>query len=355
MKQFIKTRFSIIFFLLFISSLFAGCNEAPSLGVVAESSSTSSMAVHFIDVGQADCILFESDGHYLLVDAGKNDSAQLITDYLKKLGVKEIDYVIGTHPHEDHIGSLDTVITNFDVKTVIMPPVTHTSKTFSDVLTAIENKNLSITLPEFHAEYLFGSAKFTIVSPDFDYGNDLNNWSVGIRVTYGETSFLACGDMEQEAEQNTVNANHQLKSNVLKVNHHGSRTSTNQAFLDAVSPEYSVIMAGKDNSYGHPTADVLKRLEESGSTIFRTDISGTIIAVSDGHQISWNTETKASEVHIKNYAVTNSYILNTNTKKFHLESCSSVGKLKESNKEVSQLNRDELISQDYEPCKICNP
>lgn len=355
MKLFTKNKFLVIFFLILFSAFFSGCSDSPSVASIQSSLSSSSMTVHFIDVGQADCILFESEGHYLLVDAGKNDSSELITGYLTQLGVEQIDYVIGTHPHEDHIGSLDTVINNFDVKMVIMPPVAHTSKTFSDVLDAIENKNLSITLPEFQKEYSFGDAAFTIISPDFDYGGDLNNWSVGIRVVYGSTSFLSCGDMELEAEQNTVYANEGLQSNVLKVNHHGSRTSTSQIFLDAVSPQYSVIMAGRDNSYGHPSDEVLKRLEDAGSEIFCTSISGTIVAVSDGKQISWHTEAEDTKVQIQDNTETVTYILNKNSKKFHKEDCSGAVSIKDINKEFSRQNRTELISQGYEPCKICNP
>ena len=153
------------------------------------------LEIHFVDVGQADCILIKSNQESMLIDAGNNEDADLIKSYLQNQNIKELKYVIGTHPHEDHIGSLDVVINNFDIKNIIMPKKATTTKTFEDVVTAIENKNLSITLPKVGDKYEIGNAEFTILSPvKEDYGSNLNNYSVGILLTHGENKFIFTWD-----------------------------------------------------------------------------------------------------------------------------------------------------------------
>lgn len=256
----------------------------------SQESEASELKVHFIDVGQADCILVESEGNYMLVDAGNNEDADVITSYLNKQGVESLEYVIGTHPHEDHIGSLDQVIDSFDIKTVILPEKEHTTKTFEDVITAIEQKNLKITAPEVGKEYRIGSARFTIVAPNDTYGEELNNWSVGIRLTNGTHSFFMCGDAEKEAEQDILSNGMDISSEVYKVSHHGASTSTSDAFLKAISPKFAVICVGKDNTYGHPTKKTLNRLLKAGVQVFRTDEQGTIVADCSGDEIKWSTE-----------------------------------------------------------------
>ena len=252
-----------------------------------KSSQENLLKVHFIDVGQADSILIESNGSFMLVDAGNNDDAKLVTGYLKAQSVASLEYVIGTHPHEDHIGSLDTVIETFDVKKVIMPKKMHTTKTFEDVISAIEAKGLKITPPNPGDKYSLGLAEFTVIAPNGSYGDNLNNWSVGIKLIYGGTSFVMCGDAEAESESDIIKTGLDISADVLKINHHGSSTSSSAAFIDAVNPKYAVISLGKDNSYGHPHKEVLERLENKGIICLRTDESGTITAKSDGKSITW--------------------------------------------------------------------
>lgn len=201
------------------------------------------VTVHFIDVGQADCILIESNKHFMLVDAGNNDDADTIVSYLNEQGVEKLEYVIGTHPHEDHIGSLDTVINTYEIGTLIMTPKAHTTKTFEDVVSAIESKGLSVTAPVTGKTYLIGDSTFTILSPgsNKDYGDEYNNWSVGIKLTNGSKSFVMCGDAEAEAEQDILKTGIDLRADVLKLGHHGSDTSTADSFLDTVQPKYAVI------------------------------------------------------------------------------------------------------------------
>lgn len=321
------------------------------------------MQVHFIDVGQADCILIESEDKFMLVDGGNREDSNLIMSYLKDAGVKRLEYVIGTHPHEDHIGSLDVVIRNFEIGRVILPPVTHTSQTFEDVLDAIEKKELKITKPVVGKSYGIGDGEFMILSPNEDYGDHLNNWSVGIKLTNGNNSFILCGDVEKEAEADILENEIDLDADVLKASHHGAETSNNAEFLKAVRPDYVVISSGAGNSYGHPHKEVIDCLKEQKIRFFRTDSQGTIIASSDGTTITWNTEPSDNYKggtdetdNIKNDSKpADTYILNTNTKKFHYETCRSVKQMSDKNKKTSTENRKDIIKQGYDPCGICKP
>ena len=277
-----------------LSDTFPTTGAPPSGGPAAPPGSSGEgafsdggMAVHFIDVGQGDSILAESDGHFLLIDAGENDQGDTVISYLEEAGVEALDYVIGTHPHSDHIGGLDDVIRAFDVETVILPPVEHTTKTFEDVLDAIEEKDLSITLPVPGDSYELGDAAFTILAPQKDYGDDLNNWSVGLRLACGDGAFVACGDAEAQAEEDMAASGLALSANVLKIGHHGSSTSTSDAFLKAVSPAFAVISCGEGNSYGHPHKETLEKLEAAGIQVLRTDLLGDITAQWGEDGVTW--------------------------------------------------------------------
>ena len=331
------------------------------------------LVVHFIDVGQGDSILAESGGHYLLVDAGENDQVDTVVTYLNEQGVKTLDYVIGTHPHSDHIGGLDGVIEAFDVKKVIMPPVEHTTKTFEDVLDAVADKGLKLTKPRVGDTYPLGDASFTIIAPNGDYGDDLNNWSVGIRLDYGENRFVMCGDAETPAEADILNNGIDLSASVLKAGHHGSSTSTSDAFLDRVNPDTVVIQCGKGNSYGHPHKETMEKLKKRGIHVYRTDLDGSITAACDGTTITWGTEkagtlwqggngaagqTGSGQTGADNRAdaaTETTYILNTNTKKFHYPDCPSAGNMSEKNRKTWEGSREELIEQGYSPCGQCKP
>lgn len=248
-----------------------------------------STEVHFLDVGQADCILIKSEDEYMLVDAGNNADEQFILDYLKAQGVKKLKYVIGTHPHEDHIGSLDSVINSFEVENVLLPDIEHTTKTFEDVLTSIADKNLEITVPEVNETYDLGSSIFVILAPvNYDYGSELNNYSIGIKLINGNNSFAMFGDAEADAEQDILQSGIDIAADVYKVSHHGSSTSTTDEFLNNISPIYAVISCGKDNDYGHPHEETLEKLLDKDIKIYRTDTDGTVVFYSDGNNITVN-------------------------------------------------------------------
>ena len=250
----------------------------------------STMAVHFIDVGQGDSILIEADGRYMLIDAGDNNKGNLVVDYLNNLEIETLDYVIGTHPHSDHVGGLDTVINAFPIKTVIMPEVLHTTKTFEDVLDAIDQKNLKITKAVVGNEYTLGSASFIIIAPNSNTYKNLNDYSVGIKLTYGNTSFVLTGDAEHLSEKEMLQNSIDLSADVLKLGHHGSASSNIPSFLDGVSPSFAVISVGEDNKYGHPHEETLQAMVVRKIPIFRTDKQGSILFVSDGETITVNKE-----------------------------------------------------------------
>jgi competence protein ComEC len=251
----------------------------------------STMEVHFIDVGQADCILIESAGEYMLIDAGNNEDGTLVTNYLKEEGVSKLKYVITTHPHEDHIGGMDDVINSFPIDTIFMPDVVHTTKTFEDVLTAISENNLEITIPETGEQYWIGNANFIMIAPNRnDYGDNLNNYSIGIKLVNGSNSFLMCGDAEEEAETDILNNGIDISAQVYKASHHGSSTGTSEEFLEAISPGYAVITCGAENDYGHPHKETLEKFEDMGIEVYRTDLNGTIVAVSNGIDITFTSK-----------------------------------------------------------------
>lgn len=367
-KQF-HIRILLISFFVTLMLMAGGCSPSlfasyPSVRS-GDQANSRDLRVHFIDVGQGDSILAESDGHFMLIDAGENDQAGIVSDYLRQAGVTTLDYVVGTHPHSDHIGGLDEIIEGFTVKTVILPPAAHTTRTFEDVLDAISNKGLKITKSVPGSTYALGNASFTIVAPARDYGDDLNNWSVGLRLSYGQNSFLMCGDAEDKAEADMVSSGMNLSADVLKAGHHGSRTSTSDAFLENVSPSYVVIQCGKGNSYGHPHKETLEKLEEDGIEVLRTDENGTIVAASDGEYITWTLSSGQAvpegssliqaQAQEQTRTQAQTYILNTSTKKFHLPDCASADKIKDKNRREVSESRDQLIEHGYAPCKQCSP
>ena len=313
------------------------------------------LRIHFIDVGQADCILITADGEAMLIDAGNNADAETITAYLRTHGVSRLKYVVGTHPHEDHIGSLDTVIDTFAVDNVLMPKAQTNTQTFEDVLDSVASKGLTVSAPKAGDTFSLGTATLTTVSNCTDT-EELNNTSIMLRLAYGNTSFLFAGDAEEVAEQAALATGIPLQSDVLKVGHHGSSSSTSAKFLAAVSPDHAVISCGTGNDYGHPHTETLQALNDAGATVYRTDIAGTIVATSDGSAITWSKPgtppTTPSQAPTIN---TTTYVLNTSTMKFHYPSCSSAEKIASHNKETATQDRNSLIAAGYSPCGICKP
>ncbi len=273
-----------------------GDHEAEAInGGLVTMESKVYLKVHFIDVGQGDSILIQQISgdtrHNMLIDAGNNWDGNYLVDYLKKQGVNSLDYLIGTHPHADHIGGLDEIINNFNIEKVLMPRVTSNTQIFLDVVTAVKNKNLKITTPLVGDEYILGDAKWVVLAPaNKEYGN-FNDYSIVTRLEFGDNSFIFTGDAEELSESEILqNPNIQgIESNVLKLGHHGSRGSTSDSFLSAISPQYAVISTGVDNSYEHPHGEILEKLKKRDIEILRTDMMGTIIITSDGNNLSIET------------------------------------------------------------------
>jgi competence protein ComEC len=284
-----RSSVKIIATVLLVVSLitFSGCTVKIETKDKAVSASVSGQfKIHFIDVGQADCILLQQGNNFMLVDAGNNEDSKTIKTYLDKQGVKELQYFVGTHKDEDHIGSADYIIDTFKVNKVYFPKQTATTKTFKDFVSSVKNKGLSFTAPVVGESFKLGEAVVTIVAPNSDTYEDANDYSIVLKVQYGENKFLLTGDAEAVSEMEMVKKGLDLKVDLLKVGHHGSNSSTSLNFLKAVSPKYAVISVGKDNSYGHPTQSILDRLKGNGVKIYRTDENGNIIAVSDGKNIN---------------------------------------------------------------------
>ena len=271
------------------------------------------LEVTFIDVGQGDAALIQCGGHAMLVDAGTNRGTNALLDFLEGRGIEVLDYVIGTHPHEDHIGGLDAVIATLEVKTIWMPYAQNGTRTFEDVLLAIQEKDLRVIVPEVGKSIALGDATLTVLGPINGTYSDLNNHSMVIRVDHGANSFLFTGDAEALSEREMLLAGTNLAATVLKVGHHGSSTSSTREFLHAVQPQYAVISCGADNTYGHPHGETLEKLQEVGAEILRTDESGSIVVISDRTTLS--IQHKSNRLVEAEETV---YIGNKNSKTLHL-------------------------------------
>lgn len=242
--------------------------------------------VYFIDVGQADCIYVNQGDYNMLIDAGNNEDGERLVSYFNSLNITEFNYVIGTHPHEDHIGGMDDVINNFTIDNYYMPDKLSTSKTFEDVLDALESNNLTYHVPEKGEQFNLGDALVTVIYAGDDT-SDTNDSSIVLKLTYGEVNFLFTGDATSNVEEQIISDD--ISSDVLKVAHHGSNYSSSDDFLDAVSPDYAVISVGENNSYNHPSESTLEKLSSRNIKVYRTDQDGTIIFTTDGSTISVST------------------------------------------------------------------
>lgn len=262
---------------------------------------SGTLEVHFIDVGQADCILIkEPHGKAMLVDSGNGADKKLIERYLTEQSVTELEYVIFTHPHEDHIGSGDSIVRDYSIKNIIMPDAVHTSMTFQKLISAIDDKGIKPTRPVPGDKYELGDAVFTVLAPSSEEYDELNNYSVVVKLEYGSTSFLLTGDAEKKSEKEMLSfaedSGISLKCDVLKVGHHGSSSSSTDSFVSAVSPKYAFITCEKDNDYDHPHKQTLDTIKKYGVTVYRADLDGTVVFYSDGKSLTVRTQRDSEEL-----------------------------------------------------------
>jgi len=254
----------------------------------AKAAVNGDLKVHFIDVGDADCILIQQENRTMLIDAGNNLDEDVIKAYLLKLGISRLDIIIGTHVDEDHIGSMDAIIKDFDIGKIYMPESNTATKYLEDVMDAVEKKGIQVTTPTSGETIKLGKAVCTILAPVNRGYQNLNNYSIVIKVKYGSTSFLFTGDAESISEREMMRRGFDLSADVLKLGHHGSIRSTTDEFLKRVNPQYAVIMVGRNNHYRHPHKRTMEKLKIKGIKVYRTDENGTVVATSDGKNIIFN-------------------------------------------------------------------
>lgn len=268
---------------------FADGLKYPSLPKIFTSRlSEDEIQIHVIDVGQAESILVRTNYGNILIDAGTNDSEADIRAHLDACGVDTIDYLICSHPHDDHIGGADMIVDNFTVGTVFMSSASEESFPREALERRIEKYDINAVYPSPGNEYTLGGIKIKFLAP-LEYTDDTNDMSLVFKLTYGETDFLFTGDITSKVEKLMLNAYSadELDCEFLKLAHHGANTASCAEFLAAVSPQMAVSSSGMENDYSHPRGEVLARLEDAGcETILRTDKMGTVIISSDGYSLT---------------------------------------------------------------------
>lgn len=356
----------------------------------------NSFSIHYFDVGQADAALVQCDGHYMLIDGGNKEDSSKMYSVLKANGIKNLDIVVATHVHEDHLGGIPGALNYAEADLILCPVKSYDSEAFEDFETCAK-ENGGIKVPKVGNRYLLGDAEVEILGVN-SVKDDENNSSIILKIFYEDTSFLFTGDAERGAEEFIIDSGEELSATVLKVGHHGSDTSTSYGFIRKVMPEYAVISVGDGNIYGHPNDETLETLSNAEVTVFRTDLQCDIYCVSDGKTVTFTTGKEVSQEDVllspaavqkieaerqaalererqqakeiarqkaeaeqkaalntqkqqtSSYSMT--YIGNKNTGKFHYTSCSSLPKEKN---RIYFDSREEAVNYGYDPCGRCHP
>ncbi len=345
----------LVAILLTLCLLVSGCGITTPEVTAPLPETSDGLAVHYLDVGQADCILLECDSQTMLIDGGNVDDSDLVVAYLLQQGISRLDYVVCTHAHEDHVGGLPGVLAVFEAGTVWCSMEEYDSKCFRDFLYYADQQELTPVCPDPGSAWSLGSTEITVLGPVWDY-DDANNMSIVLHAQYGETSFLFTGDAERDAELDILEAGFDVSATVLKAGHHGSSTSSSYQWLRAVNADYAVIPVGTDNAYGHPHEEVLSRFRDANMEVYRTDLQGHIVCRSDGKNLTFTTDKSATVTNPTAYdgsgqqAQAETFIGNKNSKKFHLPTCSGLPAEKN---QVVFSTYDEAVEKGYAPCGNC--
>lgn len=255
--------------------------------------SSDDMSVHFINVGAADSAYVTCHGHNILIDSGDVSLSDQVLEYLQRKNVKSLDLIIVSHPHLDHIGGMPAVIRNVNVGRFIMPilpdDILPLTKTYTQMLACLCEKGISVETQVPGTSFSIGDVRCEIFAPLSNY-EDVNDYSIVARLSYGSVRFLFTGDAQEKSENDILKQNYNISADVLKVGHHGSKTSTTDAFLSAVSPKYAVISSAP-SKHGHPHKVIVNKLNKRNINVLRTDTNGTIVISTDGNKIQVNTET----------------------------------------------------------------
>ncbi len=367
MNKFINNKKIILVIMMMISMI---ALSACSTSETTKEFSKGDLRVHFLDVGQADSALIQlPNGQVALIDGGNRDDSDFLVNYIKDLNIKKIDYIIATHPHEDHIGGLPEIVKTFDIGKIYMPNKTANTRIFESLLEEIKKKDLKITQAKKGTIILDeGDLKISTLAPIGEKYEKTNEYSVVNKLKYKDISLLFTGDAEKQSESEMINSEQDLSADILKVCHHGSNTSSTGKFLDLVKPKYAVISSEVGNKYGHPHKEVLDRLNQRNIKILRTDEMGTIILDSDGKSANLyskgnekagdkkenaviNSENKNIDSSSnKSKAVEKTYIGNKNSKIYHDLSCNKLPTLEN---RIALNSKEEAESQGYSPHSVC--
>lgn len=279
-----KSKLKLLYFIfpLLFALLFFSCSNNIPLN------NDDYLVVHYFDVGQGDSTLIQVNGKNMIIDSGSRTAENKIIKYLNNLNIKKIDYLISTHPHEDHIGNMDEIIDLFEIEKFYAPKVTTNTTSFEKMIKALKRKNLKINILKDGTSSidLGKNTKVYVFSPKENLKDDnLNNYSPIIKIQFKDTSFLFTGDAEKENINYVLSKNYPIDSDVLKLGHHGSKTSTTKEFLEKVTPYITIASLGENNSYGHPHKKVLDLLNSYNIKLFRTDKDSTITLISNGIEI----------------------------------------------------------------------
>ena len=334
-----------------------------SYAEISDNISDGVLEVHVLDVGQGLAVFIRSGNDCLLYDGGSEAASSFVVSYLQRHGAEKLDYVIASHYDSDHLSGIVGVVNVFSINTLIAPDYETDTPIYDSFLTAAAEKNLPITYPVPNEEYFLGDGSFKILAPLETGYKDENDYSIVVLVSIGEKSLLLTGDASLTSEQEMLALGAVPDSDVLVIGHHGSAGSTQEEFLNAVSPDYAIISCGLGNDYGHPSERVTSLLEKNGTLLYRTDIQGTIDFVMNTNEIIFSESPCENYTPGKDMALDGSdfraddytYILNTRTHKFHLPDCDSVAQMSVRNRRGSDKTREKLIQDGYDPCGSCRP